>query len=249
EADLVLSDVLGLQEESLGERHPNTLTTIHNLALVKQATGDLENAELLLQREVRLRSQDNPYSLGARTSLSGLAFFYLNQGKFAEAIPYYEQAAVAYQKATHEESNAVIALTMLGLCRNKIGEHEQAKTNLLTAERICDETLQDHWLQYVVSSLLGEVNLELGDRIGAEDKLLTGYDGLKVHEHELPTRWKPLGLRAATRRLVQFYESSGDAEQRSRAEQYRAELEALRSANPLSNANGQIRNVEDGNSN
>lgn len=249
EADAVLSDVLALQEESLGEGHPSTLTTIHNLALVKQATSDLESAEVLLRREVRLRNQVDPSGDLTRSAVSSLAFFYLNQADFAKAIPYYEQAAAAYQGTPHEEFNAVVSLTMLGLCQHKTGEHEQAKANLLTAEKLCDESLQDHWLRYVVSSLLGEVNLELGDRIAAEDKLLTGYDGLKIHEDELPARWKPLGLRAATRRLVHFYEALDDAEQRSRADQYRAELEALRSADPFSSANGQIRNVEDGNSN
>ena len=66
-----------------------------------------------------------------------------------------------------------------------------------------------------------------GDRETAEAALVRSYEQLKVQEVHLPQRWRPLGLRAATRRLAEFYESGTTSQQRARAADYRAEYEHI----------------------
>lgn len=253
EAELLLEEVFEGQRRQLGEEHPGTLTTMHNLAMLRQSQGRFSEAEVLLKTELqnrRLTLGDDHASI--RNALSGLAFFYLNQAEFAKAIPYYEQATAALRQVSNDEPNVVASLTMLALCRNKTGAGELAKADLQVARQICESTLPDQWLQFVVESLLGEVHLGLGNRNDAEAALLLGYDGLKIHEQDVPAHWKPLGLRAATRRLAEFYESSDDSELQARAVPYRDELESLRTnsrTNPPAKINGKTRKSEDGNPN
>ena len=103
---------------------------------------------------------------------------------------------------------------MLGLCRHKTGDHAQAKANLEAALDDCESSYADHWLTYIIKSLLGEVYLNLDQRNDAEEALNTGYEGLHLHSGDTPLRWKPMGLRAATRRLAEFYESADSDDER-----------------------------------
>ena len=146
--------------------------------------------------------------------------------------------------------DAIIPRTMLGLCRHKIGDHAQAKANLESARELSQSLLPEHWLTDIVSSLLGEVYWSLGERQVAEDALLEGYEGLLVREEEVPSRWKPMGLRAATRRLVNFYDSADSESLRSRAEIYRKELSSLYEANSRQKfQQGKIGTKRDGDTN
>jgi tetratricopeptide (TPR) repeat protein len=222
--------------------------------MLRKSQGRYREAESLLKEELAHRQQtmgsNHASTLNALTSL---AFFYLDQAQFASAVPYYEQATAIYHQGVNDDFDSLVVLTMLGLCRHKSGDHAQAKANLETAKHICESTLSEHWLEFVIESLLGEVYLDLDQRNQAEDALLRGYTGLKSLEQEIPARWKPLGLRAATRRLAEFYESSDADDLRARAELYRSELAALlviRQTKQISPTNdGQIGSSKDGDQN
>jgi hypothetical protein len=50
EADRLTQEVLKVQSKVLGERHPDTVHTLYNLACLKSARGDRANALLYLRQ-------------------------------------------------------------------------------------------------------------------------------------------------------------------------------------------------------
>jgi hypothetical protein len=141
---------------------------------------------------------------------------------------------------------------MLGFCQLKAKETVDASASLERAQSAIDQLQPEHWLSNVVSSLRGEAYWKLDRRAEAEEALLQGYDGLKARHAEIPQRWHPMGLRAATRRLAEFYESADSDETRKQAAQYRIEQRELRASN-LRRTETQVgvrerfRNNQDGN--
>ena len=87
------AQALQLSREVLGERHPDTLTSLNNLAVLYESQGRYGEAEPLFEQALQLRRE----VLGERhpdtlTSLNNLAALYESQGRYGEAEPLYEQA-------------------------------------------------------------------------------------------------------------------------------------------------------------
>ena len=83
----------------LGERHPDTATSLNNLALLLEAQGDYAAAKPLYEQALAIRKA----VLGERhpdtaNSLNNLAVLLEAQGDYAAAKPLYEQA-LAIRKA------------------------------------------------------------------------------------------------------------------------------------------------------
>ena len=84
---------LAIREKVLGAEHPDTATSLNNLALLLQAQGDLAGARPLHERALAIREK----VLGAEhpdtaTSLSNLASLLQAQGDLAGARPLHERA-------------------------------------------------------------------------------------------------------------------------------------------------------------
>ncbi|MGH7141541.1 MAG: tetratricopeptide repeat protein, partial [Minisyncoccia bacterium] len=82
EAEPLLRRSLALQEQQLGEAHPDATNTLNNLAALYYQQGKFGQAEELYQRSLDLHEQhmgrDHP---ATATSLSNLALLYWRQGK------------------------------------------------------------------------------------------------------------------------------------------------------------------------
>ena len=242
-----LVEVLAEQTQQLGETHSSTLTTLHNLALASKSSGAVAEAKSLLERELKLRTNSlGETHVSTQQVLSSLAFLHLEQAQFAEAAKLYKRivhSTLAGQQsnptsspaAISQDTNAVIAHVMLGYCLLKTGQFEAASAPLELVLSATEKWQTNDWLRYVAMSLLGEVYWKLDRRDAGEKTLLEAYIALKQRDLVLPIRWKPMGLRAATRRLAEFYESADSDELRTRAARYRQELLELR-ANPFDSA-------------
>ena len=72
----------------LGQEHPDTLTSVNNLALLYQAQGRYGEAEPLYRRALEARERvlgpEHPETL---TSVNNLALLYRAQGRYGEAEP------------------------------------------------------------------------------------------------------------------------------------------------------------------
>ena len=92
-------------ESSLGPEHPDTATSLNNLALLLQAQGDLAGARPLYERALAIREKAlGPEHPHTATSLNNLALLLKAQeGDFAGARPLYERALAIREKALGPE--------------------------------------------------------------------------------------------------------------------------------------------------
>jgi tetratricopeptide (TPR) repeat protein len=93
EAEPLLERALLINEQELGEKHPDTARSLNNLASLYQEQGKDTEAEPLYRRALLINEQE----LGAlhpitAKNLSNLAGFCCTQGRYAEAELFYERA-------------------------------------------------------------------------------------------------------------------------------------------------------------
>ena len=90
----------------LGEEHPDTLTTMHNLACTYQAMDRWSEAEsleaLVVEKSKRVIGESHPHTL---INTECLAQIYRNQGRIAEAEALDNAVAARRQNSVSIESN------------------------------------------------------------------------------------------------------------------------------------------------
>jgi len=93
EAEPLLQRALAISEQQLGPLHPDTATSLNNLASLYQQQGKFTEAEPLLQRALAITEQQlGPLHFATATSLNNLASLYQDQGRLAEAEPLLQRA-------------------------------------------------------------------------------------------------------------------------------------------------------------
>ena len=99
EAEQMDRRALDSREKMLGKEHPDTLTSVSNLASVLQDQGKYEEAEEMNRRALDSREKvlgkEHPDTL---TSAYCLAYLLHQQQKYRMAKPFYERALVGYKK-------------------------------------------------------------------------------------------------------------------------------------------------------
>jgi tetratricopeptide (TPR) repeat protein len=92
-AEPLFRRALELRERVLGAEHPDTLTSVNNLAQLLSSKGDYEAAEPLLRRALgalqRVLGSDHPNTIG---STNNLALLLVNQGNYKAAEPLLRRA-------------------------------------------------------------------------------------------------------------------------------------------------------------
>ena len=129
EAEPLFQWALLIYEQQLGASHPDTATSLGNLAELYRAQGKYAEAEPLYQRALVICEQE----LGAShpntaTSLNNLAALYHDQGKYEEAVPLYQRAlAICEQQLGREHpTTQTVRENYTFLLRNK-GRDAEAK--------------------------------------------------------------------------------------------------------------------------
>lgn len=144
EAEQLYQRALAIREQILESEHPDTATTLNNLADLYLAQKRNKQAEQLYQRALAIREQVLG-SLHSDTaiSLSNLARFYRHQGKFERAEPLY-QRALAIQEQILGFQNASTAMTLyrLAFLYYVQGKYDEAEIlyqrSLAIRERVLD---------------------------------------------------------------------------------------------------------------
>lgn len=237
DAQRMLREVLRGQQTHLGETHTSTLATLHNLGLLESSLGLSTQAESLFRKELEGREQ----TLGmghasTREAASRLALELINQSRFEDAVSIYRRILEATSREDNKDFEWLSAMSLMGLCQLKSGDSAAARSTLDSAWNTVRRGMPDHWIAPVIQSLLGEVLHVLGERSLAETHLLDSHETLETRGADVPLRWKPLGLRAATRRLMAFYESAESNVEQNRAAEYRKQLQSLLQGEPSNRA-------------
>jgi tetratricopeptide (TPR) repeat protein len=131
EAQNQLERAVGLRRHLLGEEHPDTLSSLRNLAVVYRGQGKQAEAESVLTRVLgaqrRVLGEDNPDTL---ESAYDLALLYNDQEKYRQAEPLLIQALDG-QRHNLGERHPSTALTMNTLAEFYRGEGKYAQAEPL----------------------------------------------------------------------------------------------------------------------
>ena len=119
---------LAISEKTLGAQHPDTATSLNNLAALYNSQGDYAAAEPLYKRALAIYEK----TLGAQhpdtaTSLANLAGLYESQGDYAAAEPLYKRALAIDEKTLGaQHPNTATSLNNLALYKSQ-GDYAAAE--------------------------------------------------------------------------------------------------------------------------
>ena len=95
-AEPLLQEALRIRQKVLGPEHPDTATSLNNLAALYQAMGEYAKAEPLYQEALRIRQKVlGPEHPDTATSLDNLALLEFDLGRIDEATALARQASAA----------------------------------------------------------------------------------------------------------------------------------------------------------
>ncbi|KAL9591591.1 MAG: hypothetical protein Q9179_007568 [Wetmoreana sp. 5 TL-2023] len=120
---------LDSREKMLGKEHPNTLTSVSNLASVLRCQGKYEEAEQMNRRALdgkeKVLGEEHPDTL---TSVNNLASVLYNQGKYEEAEQMNRRALDGCEKVLGQEHpNTLTSVSNLALVLQHQGKYEEAE--------------------------------------------------------------------------------------------------------------------------
>ena len=99
EAIPLAEKVVFLTKRAKGEEHPDTATSLNDLAELYEAVGDYTKAEPLYQKALAIRQKVlGPHSLLTGASLNNLAGLYKDTGDYPKAEPLYRKALAICRK-------------------------------------------------------------------------------------------------------------------------------------------------------
>jgi CHAT domain-containing protein/tetratricopeptide (TPR) repeat protein len=117
-----------IRKSLLGEKDPDTLTSLNNLAAIYQAVGHLNEALPLYEQGYRLSKEvlgtKHPQTLGI---LNNLAFIYQTVGRINEALPLSEQGySLSKEVLGTKHPNTLISMIVLAAIYESVGRFNEA---------------------------------------------------------------------------------------------------------------------------
>jgi tetratricopeptide (TPR) repeat protein len=104
EGRLLFERALAIREKVLGPEHPDTATSLNNLALLLKSYGELTTARPLYERALAIREKVlGPEHLDTAVSLNNFAMLLQDQGDVAAARPLFQRALAIKEKVLGPE--------------------------------------------------------------------------------------------------------------------------------------------------
>jgi tetratricopeptide (TPR) repeat protein len=143
QAEPLLKRALAICEQVLGPEHPDTATSLNNLAELYWEQGQYEQAEPLLKRALAIREQVlGPEHPDTATSLNNLGLLYRDKGQYEQAEPLLKRAlAIREQVLGPEHPNTASTLNYLARLYRLQGKYTQAEPLLERALAIREQVL------------------------------------------------------------------------------------------------------------
>ncbi len=170
---------LRISEQQLGSHHPDTATSLNNLAQLYKAQGRYEQAEPLFVRSLQISEEQlGSHHPDTATSLNNLAQLYKAQGRYEQAEPLFVRSLQISEEqlGSHHPDTATSLNNLAGLYWAQ-GRYEQAEPFYLRALAIMLATLGENhphtrvgWNNYVtmISSALQSDQIEGLQRSGSD---------------------------------------------------------------------------------
>jgi len=186
DAEPHLSFALDTRMRLLGERHPDTLDSMHELGTLYNDWGRYTDAESLYARALELHQQVyGPRHERTQRSMHALAQLYSRQGRLEDALAWHEEALrVSRDLFGEDHPTTLSAAGSLGLVYRQLGRFDEAlglyEPTLAARRRVLGEEHPD--------TLVSKNNLaHLYRALGRND------DALQLHAQTLETRRRVLG--------------------------------------------------------
>jgi tetratricopeptide (TPR) repeat protein len=170
----------------LGEQHPETLTSMNNLAVFYRAAGKYDLSEALYRKVVdvqrRVVGDEHPNVL---LTMNGLAYLYMLQGKNAQAEDLYVRALRTQRRILGAE-HPDVATTAQNLATLYVNENRSAQAEPLAREAmdIRRRVLGEQHAETLRSmTTTGQILLNAGRAADAESLLrsaLASYESTKA---------------------------------------------------------------------
>jgi tetratricopeptide (TPR) repeat protein/CHAT domain-containing protein len=157
-----------------GVEHPDTATSLNNLATLYQDMGNFAKAEPFFQEALRIRQKVlGPEHHDTAESLNNLAMLYHAMGAYSKAVPLLQEALRICQKALGpDHPDTVISLNNLAMLYRAMGEYAQAEHFYEEALRIRQKVLGPEHPDTAISlNNLGELYQTMGEYPKAEPLL------------------------------------------------------------------------------
>ena len=139
----LLREALAIREKALGPEHPDTATSLNNLADLLRDQGDFAGARPLHERALAIRETAlGPEHSATATSLNNLANLLRDQGDLAGARALHERALAIREKALgSEHSDTATSLNNLAVLLKAQGDFARARPLFERALRIYEKAL------------------------------------------------------------------------------------------------------------
>ena len=147
EAEPLYQRALAIFEKTKGPDHPETATSLNNLAWLYYDQGRYEEAEPLQQRALAIKEKTlGPDHSSTATSLNNLAGIYYSQHRYAEAEPLLQRSLAISEKASgSDHPDTATSLNNLALLYHVQGRYGEAEPLCRRALAIREKTLgSDH---------------------------------------------------------------------------------------------------------
>ena len=160
---MLQEEVLEKSKRILGDDHPDTLTTMNNLAVTYRAQGKTAEAAVLqeevLEKRKRILGDDHPDTL---TTMNNLAETYRAQGKTAEAAVLHEEVLEKSKRILGDDHPDTLT-TMNNLACDVPGTGEDGGGRRVARESAGEEQADPPacwlpmWIQFFLPSATGRM--------------------------------------------------------------------------------------------
>jgi TolA-binding protein len=225
---------LAKKEKTLGLEALDTLETVDNLGFVLGRMGQEAAAEEFLRRALigrqNVLGDEHPDTQNSRFMLGELLS---SREDFVGAEPLVAMWITVHRKNVTSPIELADAMAWLGWMRTKLKRYAEAEAVLRDCLATREKHMPNDWRIFNTKSLLGEALLGQKQPEDAKPFLLSGYEGLKEREGEIPAESKS-NLTEAVLRIVNLYKSKSE-----HAEATKWKRELKRWTNQENQASGQ----------
>jgi tetratricopeptide (TPR) repeat protein len=201
----VFERALATHSARLGPDHPDTLTSMNNLAMAYRAAGRLDEALPLFEQAatgMEKRAYRHEHA-GGIIGTTVVAYEAAGQVARAEA---WRRKWLAHVKDTAGADSLPYAgeLAALGLNLLQLKKWAEAEAALREC-LIIRQQQPEAWTTFNTRSMLGEALLGQQQSAEAEPLLLSGYEGLKARQDDIPQAVRAQRLIEVVDRLIALY--------------------------------------------
>jgi tetratricopeptide (TPR) repeat protein len=133
---------LAISEEQLGENHPDTASSLNNLAEFYRVTGKYSEAEPLYVRSLAICEEQGKNHPDTATSLSNFALLYYFMGKYSEAeLLYLRSLAIREEQLGDNHPSTASSLNNLAGLYESMGRYSEAEPLSIRSLTIREEQL------------------------------------------------------------------------------------------------------------